>query len=58
MKLQIVTVILIITIGIIFTSTNMGSGGFITQFLAAFGLISLFILVLVIVFAKKQKNKK
>lgn len=57
MLLKIITIVLIITIGFVVSTTNLGSGGFIFTFLVAFGLFCVIGLIAMAVLVKKNKGK-
>ncbi|WP_339721084.1 hypothetical protein [uncultured Paraglaciecola sp.] len=58
MLLKVFIVIVIVTVGFLLSVTSLGSGGFITTFLVAFGLFSVIALVGLIMFANKNKPKE
>lgn len=58
MLLKVLAIIVIVTVGFLLSVTSLGSGGFITTFLVAFGLFSVIGLVGLVMFAKKNKPKQ
>lgn len=56
MLLKILAIIVIVSIGTLFSATNLGEGGFISTFFAAFGLICVIGLVALVMLAKKNKQ--
>ena len=58
MLLKLLAIIVIITVGFLLSATSLGSGGFITTFLVAFGLFTVIGLVGLIMFANKNKPKQ
>ncbi|WJG09638.1 hypothetical protein [Aliiglaciecola sp. LCG003] len=57
MKLPIIFIVVIVTIGFIISRTSLGDGGLITTFLVSFGLIVI-IGFLAMLFAAKKINKR
>lgn len=57
MAIQLIIIAVIISVGVIFSATGLGSGGGIMSFIAAFGLFMIIIFVGLILFAMKQKKK-
>jgi hypothetical protein len=55
MLLKVLAIIVIVTVGFLLSVTSLGSGGFLTTFLVAFGLFSVIGLIGLVMFANKQK---
>jgi len=58
MYLKILLIIVVVSVGFLISATDLGGGGFLTTFLLAFGLFSVFGLIALVMFAKKNKQKK
>jgi hypothetical protein len=56
--MQITMIVLIVAIGIIIGLTGADGGGFLTTFLAAFGLFVIVVLGAAMVFVKKRNANK
>ncbi|GAB5382539.1 MAG: hypothetical protein Alis3KO_39540 [Aliiglaciecola sp.] len=57
MKWQIIVLVLVVSMGVIFAATDLGSGGFLSSFLGAFGLITIFIVVALVMYASKVRKR-
>ncbi|MFT6895976.1 MAG: putative membrane protein YkvI [Paraglaciecola sp.] len=57
MLLQIGFIIFVVTLGVIFAASGMGSASLLTTFLAALGLISLLAVIALLILARKAKKR-
>ncbi|QHJ12655.1 hypothetical protein FX988_02913 [Paraglaciecola mesophila] len=58
MLMQITMIVLIVSVGVIVGLTGMSGGGFLTTFLAAFGLFVIIVLGAAMVLVKKRNANK